>query len=189
MALVLLVHVKFISKHSSSKYLIHFISFYSIALHCAFEFSVLCIVCVHCAFVLFCLIFIAFFHRNQNANIDFNRKKRTIQRLKRGVLPQSPKTVAEILAAFDKSAVFDTYGKSLHEGEDLPFFNGAIETKDFSYCVFSSRKSIELIEKYIPVPERHILMDGTFRIVPVGPFKQLLILYIRNQKKVFKCIS
>lgn len=95
--------------------------------------------------------------RNQNAHIDFTKKKRTLQRLKRGTLPKNPTTVAEILAAFILPAVFSTYGKSLHENEDLPFYNGAVETKKFSYCVFSSRKTIELIEKHIPVENRQIL--------------------------------
>lgn len=125
------------------------------------------------------------FLRNQNANIDFNKKKRTIQRLKRGVLPKNPTSVAEILAAFSDKAVFDTYGKTLHQKEDFRFFVGAVETEKFSYCLFSSPKTIRLIEQHIPVDRREILMDATFRIVPVGPFKQLLILYIRYGKKVF----
>lgn len=134
-------------------------------------------------------IFSFHFFRNQNANIDFNKKKRTIQRLKRGVLPINPTCVDDIIAAFSKTAVYDTYGKSLHENEDYPFYNGAVQTSKFSYCVFSSRKTIALIDKYISVDKRDILMDATFRIVPVGPFKQLLILYIRSQNKVFEYTS
>lgn len=128
---------------------------------------------------------VSFIYRNQHANIDFNKKKRTIQRLKRGVLPKNPTTVAEILAAFEDPAIFDTHGKTLHENENFPFYSGAIETDKFSYCVFSSPKTVQLVEQHIPIAKRDILMDATFRIVPVGPFKQLLIFYIRSYKKVF----
>lgn len=100
----------------------------------------------------------------------------------------------EIAEAFEESAVFETYGTSLQtkdlDGNDLiekyDFFDQIVENKKktFSFCVFSSKVTLELIKRDIPIQDRHILMDATFRIVPVGPFKQLLIIYIRKHHKV-----
>lgn len=129
-------------------------------------------------------LFVIIFHRNQDATIDYNSKKRTIQRLKRGILPRNPTTVDAIQKAFDDAKVMATYGHSLHVDKPFRFFDGTVETKDYSFCVFSSKATVQLIEKKIEISKREILMDATFRIVPVGPFKQLLILYIRKQKKV-----
>lgn len=49
--------------------------------------------------------------------------------------------------------------------------------------MFSSRKIVRLIEE-LPPADRHILMDATFKIVPIGEFKQLLVLYARIKNEV-----
>lgn len=66
------------------------------------------------------------------------------------------------------------------------FFDGAFEhkKKKFAFCVFSSKATIKLIKEHIPLSDRHILMDATFRVVPIGQFNQLFILYIRKNDKV-----
>lgn len=115
--------------------------------------------------------------------MDFHSIERTMQRMKRGILPPSPSSVSEILSAYEKPEIFNVYGVSLH-GTEFVFFNGAVETAQYSFCVYSSKKTYDLIEKNIPPAERHILMDATFRTVPKRPFKQILILYIRKGKQV-----
>ncbi|XP_073825748.1 uncharacterized protein [Musca autumnalis] len=49
---------------------------------------------------------------------------------------------------------------------------------DFNYCIFSSRKSIDIIKENIPFG-RTYLVDATFSIVPQGCFKQTLVIYIQ----------
>lgn len=44
------------------------------------------------------------------------------------------------------------------------------------------------MNEYIPVEDRTLLMDGTFKVVPTGPFKQLLIIYIEVVGSVSICI-
>lgn len=86
----------------------------------------------------------------------------------------------------------ESYGSTLQtvdlNGNPLPeklrFFDTAYECKDYAYCVFSSKQTIELIEKEMKAKERNVLMDATFGITPVGPFYQLLVLYIRKHNKV-----
>lgn len=107
-------------------------------------------------------------------------------------MPSSPQSISEIIEAFKNLDVMETYGCTLQtvdiDNNPLPkkytFFDIAIEKSTHSFCVFSSKATIELINQHIPLEERHILMDATFRIVPIGPFKQLLILYIRRHRKV-----
>lgn len=69
-----------------------------------------------------------------------------------------------------------SYGQAHHVNKKYRFFDAAIESPDHSFCVFSSKATIELILEKMPPAEREILMDATFRIVPIGQFKQLLIL-------------
>lgn len=92
--------------------------------------------------------------------------------------------MAEIIAAYEKESIMTSYGQTLHEDKTYRFFDGAFESPDHSFCVFSSKATIELVMEKMSPAERNILMDATFSICPVGPFKQILILYIRKNKQV-----
>lgn len=144
---------------------------------------------VHSCYTCF-YIYISFSH--QDISIDLSRIERTLQKIKKGALPKTPKTVKEIVDAFKKAEVIDSYGSTLQtvdlDGNLLPekhrFFDTAFECKEYAYCIFTSKQTVELIENNLKAKNRHVLMDATFRVTPVGPFKQLLILYIRKHKKV-----
>lgn len=153
--------------------------------------------CTHSTHKLTFILFFSFSsyaYRNQGAKLDLEKIERGLQLIKKGTLPTTPETIEEINEAFAKDAVFDAYGSTLQtvdiNGNDLQkkhiFFDGAVEnkTKQFAFCVFSSKTTVQLIEKHIPPAKRHVLMDATFRVVPVGKFNQLFILYIRKNKKV-----
>lgn len=122
-------------------------------------------------------------NRHQDVDIDLAKHERTLQRVKRGILPNNPKSVDEINAAFANADVMKSYGQTLHTEKAYKFFRGAVATEEHSFCVFAS-EATELLMTSIEKCDRHILMDATFRTCPVGPFKQLLILYIRKRKKV-----
>lgn len=77
----------------------------------------------------------------------------------------------------------DSIGRSQHLG-NAPFFNGPVQTEQYAFCVFSSKYIIDLIEKHIDVNNRCYSLDGTFKVVPVGPFNQLLIFYVNYIEKV-----
>lgn len=76
------------------------------------------------------------------------------------------------------------FGMTAHDDPEQ-FFDDAIrdEQNGHAFCVFSSKKTIRLIEE-LPPSERHVLMGATFKIVPIGEFKQLLVLYIRIKNEV-----
>lgn len=121
---------------------------------------------------------------HQDANLKFLKIQRTLQRVKKSGLPKNPTNIEEINAAFRNDEIMNTYGTSLQSSKKYKFFSGGFETPDHSFCVFSSEAMIELIEQNIPPADRHILMDATFQICPVGPFKQILIFYIRKCRQV-----
>lgn len=137
-------------------------------------------------FIIFLFIFRFFLYdcSHQNVDIDFKKYERTFQRIKKGCLPTNPTTIAEIIAAYEKDSIITSYGQTLHVDKTYRFYDGVFESPDHSFCVFSSKATIELITEKMPIAERHILMDATFRVVPIGPFYQLLILYIRKNKHV-----
>lgn len=76
----------------------------------------------------------------------------------------------------------NSFGMSAHD-EPENFFDDAIRKKEHAFVVFSSKRIIRLIEK-LPLEDINVLMDATFRIVPIGEFKQLLVLYTRIQYEV-----
>lgn len=90
----------------------------------------------------------------------------------------------EINEAFKNPEILQCFGYTL--GSKDIFFDAAIDTGNFSFCVFSSKKMINLLNKHVPNKKLHILMDATFRTCPFGPFNQLLILYARIHHQVSK---
>lgn len=78
----------------------------------------------------------------------------------------------------------EAFGMTAHDDAET-FFDDAIRdtANGHAFCVFSSKKTVRLIEE-LPLADRHILMDATFKIVPIGEFKQLLVLYARIQNEV-----
>lgn len=70
------------------------------------------------------------------------------------------------------------------------FFDHVYESESFDYCIFSSKKSIELMEENIPAFERRLLMDATFKVCPDSEFTQLLIIYAEYAQEVdeFCCL-
>lgn len=120
--------------------------------------------------------------------------KRGLYYIRNKLLPESPKTIADVIAVFEKPDVGETIGSSKHS-VDVPFYVGCHEEKNdkdnpsYAFCVFKSQYTIDLIHKHLPdSKDRDILMDATFKCCPYGPFKQLLLLYFRYQDKVISSL-
>lgn len=130
------------------------------------------------------------FFRYPNSNLRFAKIQKTLQRIKNGVLPKNPSTVQQINAAFEQPEILQAFGHTFGEnGTKDIFFDTAVDTDDFKYCVFSSKKMIRVINEHIPKDKLHLLMDATFRTVSLGPFNQLLIIYVRIKHQVSKQIK
>lgn len=100
-------------------------------------------------------------------------------------MPRNPTTVDEINEAFKNPEILQSFGHTFGEnGTKDVFFDGAVDTGDSKFCVFSSKKQMKMIRQYIPPDKLHLLMDATFKSVPLGPFNQLLIIYARVKHQV-----
>lgn len=120
-----------------------------------------------------------------------NRITRGLQKIAKGAMPNNPTTINELIDLYSKDDVIENFGYSLHERDERYVFNDTILNggNNGSYCIFSSKRNIELMNEHIPIERRHILMDATFKVVPRGPFKQLLIIYVAYLKKVITRID
>lgn len=69
--------------------------------------------------------------------------------------------------------------------ESTPFYRSVQTEDDFSYCVFASQRMIDEIN-LLPPESRHYYMDGTFKVVPYGASKHLLIIHVEFCGKVYQ---
>lgn len=124
------------------------------------------------------------------SNLRFDKIKKSLQRIKNGTLPVNPLTVEQINEAFKNPKILESFGNTLGEdGSKDVFFDAAVDTGEFAYSVFSSKKQIELLNEHITDDKLHVLMDATFRTCPLGPFNQLLIIYARIHHQVRTFLS
>lgn len=92
--------------------------------------------------------------------------------------------VEAINTAFECKEILSSFGFTADDVDPRKFFDGAVRCEGHSFCVFSSKGICDAYAENVPVGERHILMDATFKIVPIGEFQQLLILYCRIKHEV-----
>lgn len=113
----------------------------------------------------------------------WNAMRRHLYRLRESAMPPSPKSAAEIVAAYENEEILRLYGMSLAGGgvESAPFYRKVYSCDQFAYCIFASHYIIQQIKD---LEQHHIHMDGTFRVVPYGQFTQLLIMHITFFDKV-----
>lgn len=107
--------------------------------------------------------------------------ERNLRRILNGDVPKMPTSTNDISRAFEDAATMDQYGFNLRKTER--FYIDTVQNDNHSFTLFASYEIIRMIEKYIP-GDRHYLMDGTFDVTPIGPFSQLLIIYIEHQNDV-----
>lgn len=136
---------------------------------------------VFVVFVVYFLFFFRFcfvFFRNQKCTLLYEEHERCLQKARNMGVPKAPQNVQEIREAINRTDIFDTYCKTNHMDRREIFLDHLYEGKDFSFCIFSSKKIIQEIEKNIDVKDREYFIDGTFKVVPYGCFSQLLIIHI-----------
>lgn len=94
-----------------------------------------------------------------------------------------PTTAKDIIEAFKDPQIFEKYALNLRKSKN--FYVDTIEIDSIKcFTLFVSYEVIELIETYIAPEYRYYLMDGTFAVVPIGNFYQLLIIHIEFKNDV-----
>jgi hypothetical protein len=130
---------------------------------------------------------ISYFHflRNQVATskLEFTKMERNLRRCKLQSFPSSPLNAASVTESFQLGNVNRIFGQSRH---DVPrqFYKGSLVKPSFECTFFASESIIEIIKTSIPKGKRQYFLDATFKIVPFGSFKQILILYVEYIGKV-----
>lgn len=107
-------------------------------------------------------------------SIDFYSVERNLQIIRNKSLLKNPFSCDVIAKMFEREDIMEIIGKI--KKADI-FYNGCMEANEFSFCVFSLFISIQIFESRINFGERILMMDGTFDVVPMGEFNQLLVIY------------
>lgn len=115
-------------------------------------------------------------------DVHYSRINRTLRRMKNRVFPKSPANIEDLNREFDKEHIKSAFGTTT---DDKPFYYGSISNEKSSCAIFGSQEIMDNIEKNIPTQDRVYLMDATFKIVPMGFFTQLLLIYIAYKGSVY----
>lgn len=116
--------------------------------------------------------------------MSLKKYERTLQLIRDKSIPKNPTNCQEITDAFRDEEIMKTIGRSKTLGNSV-FFDGVVERETYSFCVFSSKSAVSLIQQHIEPQRRNFMVDGTFAVCPVGPFTQLLIIFAAY----IKCVS
>lgn len=136
-------------------------------------------------------IFYSVLSKYPTAKIDFTSSlQRNLQLIRAAALPKNPNNGSDIAKMFDDENVMHLIGISKTKST---FFDGILEGGNrkedkFSACFFSSKDSLNIFEQNVPYGERNIVIDGTFDVVPLGTYNQLLVIYAVYMEKVFPII-
>lgn len=80
-------------------------------------------------------------------------------------IPKNPTNCQEINDAFREENVMNALGRSKLPGNSI-FFDGVVERETHSFCVFSSKFGIALVEKHIERARRHFYGRRNILCVP-----------------------
>lgn len=115
--------------------------------------------------------------------IVFTSVEKTLNNHRSAKLCKAPRKCSEIDKVFEDQFLRETFCNSLHK-EKYNLYDKTYCSEEFGYCVYSSKKTIELISRNVPESERFLVMDATFSITPNRMFYQVLIVYVRYFEKV-----
>lgn len=123
-------------------------------------------------------------YRHQDSTLLYADHERCLQKTRNLGVPKAPKTAKEIQEAINRPEIYDIYCKVNHTDKRDIFLDHLYDGKDFSYCVFTSKKIYFNYVKKLDVKNRHFLIDGTFKVVPFGCFNQLLVIHVQKFETV-----
>lgn len=114
-----------------------------------------------------------------NVDIPFKVVESICNSSRREALPKNAANVPDILEAFGKEHILETYGYTYRPkgGERSTFLKYAFECDEFSYCIFASDDIVKMIEENVEPSNRKLYSDATFKVTPIGVFRQVLVLH------------
>lgn len=136
-----------------------------------------------------------FCRTGESNKLGYNSMKRTFQRCREIAMPK-PKTAKEVIKVYGMQKIMKLYGTTISPSVPETFYDTTHECDSFAYTVYSSKKAIALMEAHIPIDERFLYIDATFKVCPKSVYQQLLIIFVEHHKQVklyeiisFHCIQ
>lgn len=121
------------------------------------------------------------------SNLTFEKVERTARRHKNNKYPKMPRSPKDIVAAFENEEIYEKYGFNMRKTK--PFYVDTVEIGVASFfTIFASYEAIDLIKLHIEPRDRNYLLDGTFKVRPIGGFYQLLIIHIECKNDIIPVI-
>lgn len=109
--------------------------------------------------------------------------ERNLRRLKQKKYPKNPINGPQIINTFEDPINIENFAFNLRRTNR--FYIDTVKTDlDQWFTVFASQSLIKMIENHIPAEERRYLIDGTFKVRPLGNFYQLVVIYIEFKNDV-----
>lgn len=107
---------------------------------------------------------------------------RNLRRYTNEKYPAHPTTASQIKNAYEDPKNMEKFGFNLRNTK--PFYINTVETKSSAFAVFASHEIMGMVDEHIPPENRRYMLDGTFDVVPLGSFYQLLVIAIEYKSDV-----
>ncbi|XP_055307952.1 uncharacterized protein LOC129572070, partial [Sitodiplosis mosellana] len=101
---------------------------------------------------------------------------RNIRRHTKKKYPAGPKNTTEIKQAYDDDATMQEFGLNLRRTNY--FYVDTVGIEGCEFTVFASYDMMGMVNEHIPPEGRRYMLDGTFDVVPIRYFYQLLVIAI-----------
>lgn len=116
------------------------------------------------------------------SSLSYNRMARNIRRYTNTKYPAMPKDTTEIKLAYRQKATMREFGLNLRNTSQ--FYVDTAEVDGNEFTLFASYDMIDMVEEHIPPELRRYMIDGTFDVVPIRYFHQLLVIAIEYKNDV-----
>lgn len=116
------------------------------------------------------------------SKLRYKKMERNLSRKKNKKYPKRPKMVANLIEAYEDPNILQEFGNNLRNTSR--FYIDTILLLQSVFTVFASQQIIDMIKIHIPSDERTYMIDGTFSVVPISGFYQLLVIYIQFKNDV-----
>lgn len=116
------------------------------------------------------------------SRLRYHKMERNLRRIKNQKYPKRPKNASEIKKLYEDPEVIQNFGYNMRKTSR--FYIDTVMEPESVFTVYASQQVIDMIKTHIPVGQRTYLMDGTFSVVPVSSYYQLLIIYIQYKNDV-----
>lgn len=118
--------------------------------------------------------------------LNYDKAMVTLNRLKSKKHPPIPSSLEKTRDVLNTKANLVKYGNTLDRKNK--FYVDTVVAEAYTFTIFVSFKTVNMIKRYIKPAERRYLLDGTFKIRP-KLFYQLLIIAIeyKNDVIIFFC--